>query len=130
MKRGWTNRAPVRERCPRRTRSLWKVLALIAVAALPWGIWLAQHNECLSLVYSVDALRSQQEALDEVERRVRVELAGEQSLGDIENWAERKQGLVRPEPARVVIVPRANEQATDLVARTSKTTDQPADDVR
>ena len=117
MSHGWTNRAPVRERCPERTRSLWGALAGLVIAALPWGVWLAQHNECLSLIYDVDALRSQQEELKEIERRVRVELAGGQRLGDIESWAELEHGLIRPEPARVVILPTLVEQAADLVAR-------------
>lgn len=118
--RGWTNQAPVRERCPRRTRSLWGALGWIVIAVLPWGVWLAQQNECLSLFYAVDALRSQQEELDEIERRVRVELAASQRFGDIEHWAERQRGLVRPEPARVVIVPPVARSAPELVAQSQQ----------
>jgi hypothetical protein len=131
--RGWTNHPPVRERCPRRTRSLWGTLAGFVVAVLPWGAWLAQQNECLRLVYAVDTLRSQQETLEELERRVRVELAAAHRLGEIEDWAAAQQGLVRPEPARVVIVPRAAPSAPDLVARSQQpgaTARAATDDVR
>jgi hypothetical protein len=113
---GWRNRPLVREPDPHRARVLWRTLAAVALALAPAGVFLVQQNEYVSLSYDVETLRSEQEALQEIERDLRVERAELESLPSIERWAVEDRGLVRPAPESVVVVTPKRVESERLVA--------------
>ena len=115
---GWRNRPVVRELDPRRAKFMRRMLITLGLALAPAGVFLLQQNECLTLSYQVEALRSEQELLRKEERDLRVERAELESLTSIEQWAVEKQRLQRPKPENVVIVTSPRSVGPDrLVAR-------------
>jgi cell division protein FtsL len=101
---GWRNRPLVREPDPRRAKFMRRMLITLGLALAPAGVFLLQQNECLTLSYKVEAIRSEQESLRKEERDLRVERAELESLTSIEQWAVEKRRLQRPKPENVVIV--------------------------
>ena len=71
--RGWHNRPLVRELDPRGARFIWRMVLALGISLAPAGVFLLQQNECLSLSYRVEELRSETESLREEERDLRVE---------------------------------------------------------
>ena len=102
--RGWRNRPLVRELDPERAKFMWRMLFALGLSLAPAGLFLVQQNECLSLSYQVETLRSEQEALRKQERDLRVERAELESLSAIERWAIENRRLQRPKPDNMVIV--------------------------
>lgn len=101
--RRWRNQPLEREPDVQRTRTLWRALLALVIAALPAGIYLLQQNECLKLTYAVSELRAQQSELAEEERRLVSRHAGLESLTRVEDWAENN-GLERPQPGSVRVL--------------------------
>ena len=114
--RGWSNRPLVRETDRLRSRRLWLTLLAFALALAPAGAFVLEQNACLTLIYAVEALRSESERLHEEERGLRVERAELESLGEIELWAGRERGMRRPAPEEVVIVAPRTTGPARLVA--------------
>jgi len=114
---GWRNQPLVRERDEHRTRRLWRTLLAISVAIAPAGAYLLQQHECLELSYALSEVRQEQTQLEELERRLRLEKAGLESLPGIERWAVEQRGLVRLKTGKVVVVRRAVTAQDDLIAR-------------
>ncbi len=122
-RRGWSNRPLVREPDAQRARSLWRVLGGLAIALAPAGVCLVQQNECLRVVYELNALRVEHDALREEAQRLRVERARLESFARIEVWAVEERGLRRPDPARVLVLPADRSEASSSLAGDLATAD-------
>lgn len=102
--RRWRNRDLVRERDRHRTRGWWSWILGLVLAVLPAALYLVEQGRCTQLAYRSDALRTELEELVETERRLRVERARLETLSAIEEWAQKRHGMLRPEAEQVVIV--------------------------
>jgi cell division protein FtsL len=116
-RRGWSNQPVVREPDPQRARALWRVLGILAIALSPAVVCIVQQNECLRVLYRINTLRAEHDSLREEERRLRVDRARLESFARIEAWAVRERGLVRPDPARVIVLPLDPAASTPAPAR-------------
>ena len=114
--RGWSNRPLVREADTQRARSLWRVLGCLAIALSPVVVCVVQQNECLRILFALNALRVEHEALRNEEQLLRVERARLESFARIEAWATRERGLARPDPRRVLVLPLDATEPRDLLA--------------
>jgi len=114
--RRWQNRAVHREIDARRVRQLWKLVVALIVAAAPTAVYLIQQNESVKIEYELNDLQTERERLREERRQLGLERSRLESLGRIEAWATRDQGLVRPGPQGVVMVREASTGSEELVA--------------
>ncbi len=111
--RRWVNRAIAREVDSERARWLWGLFFAMVLAAAPFAAYLLEQNECLRLSYETSALRAEHDRLLEEQRRLRMRRAELESLEAIEAWALDQQGLTRPSPGQVVVIPRATPTRGD-----------------
>jgi cell division protein FtsL len=114
--RRWKNRALIRERDKQGARRVWMMLALLAVALAPAGVYLYEQNSCLQLSYEIEVIERQRDQLAEAERRLEVTRAGVASMQSIERWAARKR-LTRPAPEEIVVVPYEVQDIDTRLAR-------------
>ena len=115
--RRWQNLDVERERDRGSTRWLWIIGLCLVVSAAPMTFYLAFQNECVTLNYQMDSLRSEEERLLEARRRLNVERAGLESLDRIERVATGEHGMHRPTAEQVVIIPPGRDHTDDLLAR-------------
>ncbi len=101
--RRWQNQPLVRERDTGSVRWLWRLVATMAVIAIPMAIYLHLHGQSIRLAYEASALRAEQDSLIEQERRLRIERARLESLERVEHWAD-VEGLVVPGAHQVVVI--------------------------
>lgn len=123
--RRWTNRTVTREVDHHRARWLWGLLLGMVLASAPSAVYLLQQNECLRMSYEVNRLRTEQERLEELERRLRMRRDVLESLESIETWALKRHGLTWPAPGQVVVVREAVAERSDLVAAIEETERDP-----
>ncbi len=92
-----------RERDRRRLRAMGVAAALgaLLMAGLIGVVGLKAHQVRLS--YRLDALRSTRASVEELNRRLGVELATLRSLARIEDKARRELGMVAPRPDQIVL---------------------------
>ena len=123
--RRWTNRTVTREVDHHRARWLWGLLLGFVLASAPSAAYLLQQNECLRMSYEVNRLRTEQERLIELQRRLGMRRDMLESLESIEAWAVRRHGLAHPVPGQVIVVRETTPQRSDLVAAIEETERDP-----
>lgn len=94
----------VRDRDRRRTRELLQivVVALPVLAVLLAAIWL--HSEVLATGYHTHSLQRELEALNQLERRLELEVAYLTSPQRVERLAAERLGLTVPTAEQIVFV--------------------------
>ena len=114
--RRWANRSVAREVDRDRARWLWGLFVSMLLGVAPFAVYLLEKNECLRLSYEVSALRQQNDELIEQQRRLRMLRSDLEALTEIETWAIRRHGLIRPAPEQLVVVRRAPPEREELQA--------------
>jgi hypothetical protein len=104
--RRWTNRSVAREVDRQRLRSIWGLVAAVALAASPLAFHALEKNECVGLSYELNRLRDEQERLTETARRLSMRRTAEESLDAAEAWVRTQDELVRPSPRQVSVLDR------------------------
>jgi hypothetical protein len=102
--RGWRNQPLHREVDKRHARWVWTLGLGIAIAAIPFVVYLLQTMSYVQTSYAIENLRASEARLAERERRLRIDKAELESLPAVEARAAHDLGLTRPAPSRVVVV--------------------------
>jgi hypothetical protein len=118
--RRWSNRDVRRQVDRHRAFWLWGLLLSLAVAAGPAAFHLYQQNLCVKLGYEINALRSEEAALLEQNRRLLEQQATLEAPASIEDWSLDRRGMVRPAPEQVIVVRRAVPGRDDLLAQETR----------
>jgi cell division protein FtsL len=91
----------VRPASPNRLREMARLLAfggLVAIAALLYA-W--QHFSCIQLRYQLETLKSQHAQASELNRELKLEVAGLRAPSRIDQIARRQLGLTAPADGQV-----------------------------
>jgi hypothetical protein len=104
---GWRN-SPV-HRDPDTRHSLWtfKVVLVVAIALVPFAVYLVQTMSYVETSYAIEDLRGLEARLTDAERRLTIEKAVMESLPAVEQRAGVELGLEHPKAARVIVVSAA-----------------------
>jgi cell division protein FtsL len=102
--RRWRNHSIHREVDKRHARWVWTVALGLAVAVIPFVIYLLQTMSYVQASYAIESLRASEARLAAGERRLRIEKAALESLPAVEARATRDLELEHPTPSRVVVV--------------------------
>ncbi|HEX4824652.1 MAG TPA: cell division protein FtsL [Candidatus Polarisedimenticolaceae bacterium] len=102
--RRWRNQSIHREVDKRHARWVWTVALGLAVAGIPFIVYLLQTMSYVQASYAIENIRASEARLDERERRLRIDKASLESLPSVESRAVRDLGLEHPSPSRVVVV--------------------------
>ena len=102
--RRWRNHSIHREVDKRHARWVWTVALGLAVAVVPFVVYLLQTMSYVQASYAIENLRASEARLAEHERRLRIEKAALESLPAVEARAVRDLDLEHPAPSRVVVV--------------------------
>jgi hypothetical protein len=102
--RRWRNSPVHREVDNRHARWVWKVVFGVAIALLPFAVYLLQTMTYVQTSYAIEDLRIQESRLFEAERKLRIERAMLESLPAVEERAGRELGLEHAPAAHVVVV--------------------------
>ena len=104
--RRWRNAPVVREPDRKRARRALSVLAALALACSPLGLYLLQIMRHVEIDYAIETVRTSQTELAEAERRLWIERAELASLPDVERRAVKDLGLARPDPLETIVLRR------------------------
>lgn len=102
--RRWRNSPIHREVDGRRSWWVGKFFVGLAVAAIPFGLYVVQTMAYVETSYALEGLRAQHSRLQEAEHRLRIEEATLESLPAVQARATRDLGLVHPPPGHAVVV--------------------------
>jgi len=102
--RRWRNQSLHREVDRRNSRWVWKLALGIAIAVMPFAVYLLQTMRYVQTSYAIEDLRASEARLSENERRLRIEKATLEALPAVEARAGRDLGLEHAPPSRVVVV--------------------------
>jgi cell division protein FtsL len=102
--RRWRNHAIHREVDKRHARWVWTVALGLAVAVIPFVVYLLQTMSYVQASYAIENLRANEARLAEHERRLRIEKAALESLPAVEARAVHELDLEHPAPSRVVVI--------------------------
>ena len=102
--RRWRNSPPHREVDGRRFWWVGKFFVGLAIAAVPFAVYVVQTMAYVETSYALEGLRAQHARLQEAEHRSRIEEASLESLPAVEARAAHDLGLVHPPPGHVVVV--------------------------
>lgn len=102
--RRWRNNAVHRELDNRQARWVWKVVLGVAIALLPFAVYLLQTMSYVQTSYAIEDLRGREARLLEAERRLRIEKAMLESLPAVEERAGHELGLEHAPASRVIVV--------------------------
>jgi hypothetical protein len=102
--RRWRNSPLHREVDNRHARWVWKVALGVAIALMPFAVYLLQTMTYVQTSYAIEELRVRESGLLEAERKLRIERAMLESLPAVEERAGRELGLEHAPASRVVVV--------------------------
>jgi hypothetical protein len=105
--RGWRNNEVHRDTDNRRSLWAFKVVLGVAVALVPFAVYLLQTMSYVKTSYAIEDLRGQEARLMDAERRLIIKKAFKESLPIVEQRAGVELGLERPTAARVIVVSAA-----------------------
>jgi hypothetical protein len=105
--RGWRNNEVHRD--PDNRRSLWvfKIVLGVAVALVPFAVYLLQTMSYVKTSYAIEDLRVLEARLTDAEHRMTIDKAVKESLPIVEQRAGVELGLEHPTAARVIVVSAA-----------------------
>ena len=102
--RRWRNHSIHREVDRSHSRWVWKIALGVAIAVLPFAVYLLQTMRYVQSSYAIEDLRAKEARLAEGERRLRIDKATLEALPAVETRAARDLRLERPSPTRVVVI--------------------------
>ena len=105
--RGWRNSRVHREVDPRHSLWVFKVVLGVAIALMPFAVYLLQTMSYVETSYAIEDLRGSDARLTDAERRLTIEKAAMESLPAVEQRAGIELGLEHPKAARVIVVSTA-----------------------
>ena len=91
----------VRPASPQRFREMARLLALGGVVAFAALLYAWQHFACIQLRYQLEALKSQRAQATELNRELKLEVAGLRAPSRIDQIAKRQLGLTVPADGQV-----------------------------
>ncbi len=97
----------VKERDPRSVHQLGALFLLCAAAAVLFLFSLWQRVELTGLHYQIEKLRSERDALLEIQKQLRVQRSALRSLPRVERIARQGLGLRPPAPGKIFAVDRS-----------------------
>jgi cell division protein FtsL len=86
---------------PAKMRNLWKTVALGAVVAAFFMMYVFQHFHCIDLSFQLEALKAQEMKATALNSELRLEIAGLRNPMRIDVIARRQLGLTEPLPTQV-----------------------------
>jgi len=103
--RRWRNNALHREVDHRHARWVWKVVLAVAIAVIPFAVYLLQTMSFVQASYAIEELRLREARLCEAERKLSVKKAMLESLPAVEARAADELRLEHAPASRVIVVP-------------------------
>src|SRR5579872_7471520 len=91
----------VRPASPQRFRDMARLLALGGLVALAALLYAWQHFACIQLRYQLEALKSQDAQATELNRELKLEVAGLRAPSRIDQIARRQLGLTVPADGQI-----------------------------
>ena len=104
---GWRNSTVHRDPDTRHSAWTFKVVLVVAIALVPFAVYLLQTMSYVETSYAIEDLRGLEARLSDAERRLTIEKAVLESLPAVEQRAGVELGLEHPKAARVIVVSAA-----------------------
>lgn len=111
----------VRPSCPQRSREMARLLALGGLVACVALLYAWQHFACIQLRYQLEALKQQRAQAVELNRELKLEVAGLRAPSRIDEIARRQLGLTVPADGQVAPFEVSGDAVLAQVNATSST---------